>query len=152
MAWALLAAALVDSLLCIIRLEFNYKSLFVSKAYIGAQAGRWKPVYGDFVRIWARDAGGIPRGGVAVRAGVGLIAGGSPGGGGAEASRGGPGRDHRDDDRRRLAFFVGLLLASAPARAYRQARMFQLGGTTWGSAASRASSASCALNPLCCCA
>ncbi|RAR51998.1 UNVERIFIED_CONTAM: uncharacterized protein DUF898 [Acidovorax defluvii] len=49
---ALLALGLVLSLLCIIRLEYNYKSLLVLRAHLGTEPGRWKPVYMDFVKIW----------------------------------------------------------------------------------------------------
>ena len=51
---ALLAvAAVVATVLCLIQLEFNYKRLLVARALIGNQVGHWKPVYRDFVRIWA---------------------------------------------------------------------------------------------------
>ena len=123
--WALLVAALVVTLLCIIRLEFNYKSLLVSKAYIGAQAGRWKPVYGDFVRIWLATLGVFIAGALLFALAVGLIAGGSFLGA-AGSKPAGPAATIVTMIAGVLAFFVGLLLASAPARAYRQARMFQL--------------------------
>lgn len=121
--WGLIALGLVLSLLCIIRIEFNYKSLLVLRAGIGEQRGRWKPVYADFVRIWAATIGLFIAFVVAV---VGLLA--LLFGGTAALfanGRGGP------------AIFVIVLLAifgailllitaSAPARAYREARMFQL--------------------------
>jgi uncharacterized membrane protein YjgN (DUF898 family) len=125
MLWVLLAAALVVTLLCIIRLEFNYKSLLVSKAYIGAQAGRWKPVYGDFVRIWLATLGVFLAGALLFALVVGLVAGGSfLGAGGTGPS--GPAATVVAMIATVVAFLFGLLLASAPARAYRQARMFQL--------------------------
>src|SRR3989344_4687214 len=43
---------LVLTVLCFIRLEYNYKSLLVLKAQVGAEKGRWKPVYMDFVKVW----------------------------------------------------------------------------------------------------
>lgn len=119
--WGLLALGVVLSVLCVIRIEYNYKSLLVQRGGLGKQAGRWKPVYGDFVRIWLTTVG-VFIGGVMV---VVLIAMGitlaaqvlkSP-------ARGAlflmilAGI---------LAAFVGLVVATAPARAYREARMFQL--------------------------
>jgi uncharacterized membrane protein YjgN (DUF898 family) len=125
MLWVLLAAALVVTLLCIIRLEFNYKSLLVSKAYIGAQAGRWKPVYRDFVRIWLATLGVFLAGALLFALVVGLVAGGSfLGASGAKPA--GPAATIVAMIATVVAFLFGLLLSSAPARAYRQARMFQL--------------------------
>ena len=123
-AWLLVPAALVATFLCIIRLEFNYKSLLVSRAFIGAQAGRWKPVYKDFVRIWLATLGVFLLGALALAAvtaalvGGSLFAGGSakPAGFGAVLAI----------VAAVIGFLFGLLFASAPARAYRQARMFQL--------------------------
>ncbi|ROZ63916.1 YjgN family protein [Ramlibacter sp. WS9] len=123
-AWLLVPAALVTTFLCIIRLEFNYKSLLVSRAYIGAQAGRWKPVYKDFVRIWLATLGVFLLGALALAAVTAVLVGGSifAADGGKSAGFGAV-----------LAviaavfgFLIGLVFASAPARAYRQARMFQL--------------------------
>lgn len=120
----LFVLGLVLSVLCIIRLEFNFKSLLVKRARVGDQAGRWKPVYGDFVRIWLATLGVFLL--CVVLAGVllGVLFGGSIAmfsglkGGGLKAVMlvvvAGV-----------LAIFL-LLLASAPARAYREARLFQL--------------------------
>jgi uncharacterized membrane protein YjgN (DUF898 family) len=122
---ALIVLGLVLTVLCFIRLEYNFKSLLVLKAQVGAERGRWKPVYMDFVKIWLATVlvfilcvvalsliGTLLAGGsVALVAGLSnrlglwiivLIVGAIVGG-----------------------FFL-LFLASAPARAYREARMFQL--------------------------
>lgn len=122
---ALIVLGLVLTVLCFIRLEYNFKSLLVLKAQVGAERGRWKPVYMDFVKIWLATVlvfilcvvalsliGTLLAGGsVALVAGLGnrlglwiivLIVGAIVGG-----------------------LFL-LFLASAPARAYREARMFQL--------------------------
>ncbi len=122
--WGLIATGLVLSVLCIIRVEFNYKSLLVLRAGIGKQHGRWKPVYSDFVRIWAATV-------VVFLAGVALtlaLAAGLFFSAQAtfNAVRGmGP----------LLFLFIfiaaiivllALIIASAPARAYREARMFKL--------------------------
>lgn len=125
LAWLLPVAALVVTFLCIIRLEFNYKSLLVSKALIGAQPGRWKPVYADFVRIWLATLGVFIGAALVFAIVIALIAGGAMatalnfrqmGAAGAIlAIIAGV-----------LAFIFGLVLVSAPARAYREARMFQL--------------------------
>jgi uncharacterized membrane protein YjgN (DUF898 family) len=124
-AWVLGGAGLIVTFLCIIRLEYNYKSLLVARAYIGAQAGRWKPVYGDFVRIWLATLGVFL--GTALVFAL-LVAAVVMGG-----SMAGVGRPRPMGVgmvlaviAAVLAFLFGLLLASAPARAYREARMFQL--------------------------
>ncbi|HSV34888.1 MAG TPA: YjgN family protein [Ramlibacter sp.] len=127
LAWLLPVAGLVVTFLCIIRVEFNYKSLLVSRAFIGAQAGRWKPVYRDFVRIWLATLGvflaglvvfAVLIGVVAVMAGtvVGSLGGGKAAGLAAVLAM----------IAAVVAFVFGLFLISAPARAYREARMFQL--------------------------
>jgi uncharacterized membrane protein YjgN (DUF898 family) len=112
------------SLLCAIRLEYNYKSLLVARGRIGGQPGRWTPRFGDFVRIWLATLGVFLAVVLLAAAVVGVTAGGSFAllkgmkGGGAMAVL--------------LAIAIGalalflLFLASAPARAYREARMFQL--------------------------
>ncbi|MFM9879010.1 MAG: YjgN family protein [Burkholderiaceae bacterium] len=120
----LLLLALVASMLCIIRLEFNYKSLMVAKARIGSQLGHWKPVYGDFVRIWLATLGVFLACVLLVGLLLGALVGGSAG---LLAGDGGFGLV-------KLLLILGLvvafvfvlLFASAPARAYREARMFQL--------------------------
>jgi uncharacterized membrane protein YjgN (DUF898 family) len=125
LAWLMLAAALAVTLLCIIRLEFNYKSLLVSKAYIGAQAGRWKPVYRDFVRIWLATLAVFLAGALVFALVVAAIAAGTFAGA-LSTKPTGVATSILAMVAGVLAFFVGLLLASAPARAYRQARMFRL--------------------------
>ena len=122
---ALVALGLVLTVLCFIRLEYNYKSLLVLKARVGAEPGRWKPVYMDFVKIWLATVAVFILAAVAMSVVVSVLAGGSFALIASQSSR--------------LGFwlfvliivaFVGafflLLLASAPARAYREARMFQL--------------------------
>jgi len=122
--WGLIALGVALSVLCIIRTEFNYKSLLVLRGGIGEQPGRWKPVYSDFVRIGLATLGVFLASTTLVAlltVGVVLAAGLTWGG--------------------RppigvmlvvfvflaiLAVFAGLIIASAPARAYREARMFQL--------------------------
>jgi uncharacterized membrane protein YjgN (DUF898 family) len=126
-AWHVLAIALVStflSLLCIARLEFNYKRLLVRRGRIGGQAGRWKPVFGDFVRIWLMTV--LLFFACVLMVGV-LLA--LAAGGWIATFR----------QLRHMGLFAILLvaalaffsvfvlfLASAPARAYREARMFQL--------------------------
>jgi uncharacterized membrane protein YjgN (DUF898 family) len=120
----LVAIGLMLSLLCLIRLEFNYKSLLVLRARVGTQAGRWKPVYADFVKIWLATAAVFLL--FVVLAGVFLVA--FLGGSAAviqNTTQGGAGA---------IVFIVALFfgtlilffLASAPARAYREARLFRL--------------------------
>ncbi|MDZ7866099.1 YjgN family protein [Acidovorax sp.] len=123
--WGLLVLGLLLSVLCFIRLEYNYKSLLVLRAQVGDESGRWKPVYLDFIKVWAATVAVFLLFVVGISAGLAVLAGGS------------------------FALFAGLkdkwgalilvvfavafiagvfllFLASAPARAYREARMFQL--------------------------
>jgi uncharacterized membrane protein YjgN (DUF898 family) len=106
------------------RLEYNYKSLTVRRGRIGGQPGRWKPVFGDFVRIWLATLGVFLLSVLVIGALVVLGLGGSFA---VLAGRHGMGL---------FAILVGiaiglgalllLFLVSAPARAYREARMFHL--------------------------
>lgn len=121
----LLVLGLALTVLCVIRLEYNYKSLLVLRARVGAEHGRWKPVYMDFVKVWLATVAVFIAAVVAVSLIVAALAGGSVAlGMGAKKPTG-------------LWVFVLILaviagmiffifLASAPARAYREARMFQL--------------------------
>lgn len=117
-------AALLASVLCVIRLEFNYKSLLVARARIGGQPGRWKPVFGDFVRIWLATLGVF----LASLVLVGVLLAAALGGSAALFPQ-----------VRHMGLFAVLLaiaavlagifilfLVSAPARAYREARIFRL--------------------------
>jgi uncharacterized membrane protein YjgN (DUF898 family) len=123
-AWLLVAGGLVATFLCIVRLEFNYKGLLVRRAYIGAQAGRWKPVYRDFVRIWLATLGVFLAGALVLAAVVaGLVGGSIFAASGAKSAGFGA---VLAIIAAVIAFLFGLLFVSAPARAYRQARMFQL--------------------------
>jgi uncharacterized membrane protein YjgN (DUF898 family) len=115
--------ALIVSLLCAMRIEYNAKSLMVAKGRIGGQAGRWKPEFGDFVRIWLATVG--------VFLAMVLVMGGV-----LFAAVGGPNAlIQAGQDKKRMAVMIGLavfatffllLIASAPARAYREARLFKL--------------------------
>ncbi|HEY0823603.1 MAG TPA: YjgN family protein [Ramlibacter sp.] len=117
-------ACAIASILCAIRLEYNYKSLTVARGRIGGQPGRWKPQFGDFVRIWLATLGVFLLGLVIV---LGLLT--AALGGSFALLKGMKGGGM-------MAAFLGLaigvaaifllFLASAPARAYREARMFQL--------------------------
>ena len=122
---ALLVLGLVLTVLCFIRLEYNYKSLLVLKAQVGAEKGRWKPVYMDFVRIWLATVLVFILCVVALSVLVSVLAGGSV------ALVAGLGKQ--------LGYWMFVIifvtivggiflmfLASAPARAYREARMFHL--------------------------
>jgi len=122
----LVLVALVLSLLCVIRLSFNYQRLLVRRARIGAQAGHWKPDFRDFMRIWVATVGVFLLAAVVVGAVLwGLAA--------SMAVFSAP----KAAGFMRfiliglsvLALLLGLLLALAPARAYREARMFRL---VWG--------------------
>ena len=116
--------AAAGSFLCLVKLEFNYKSLLVARARIGGQAGRWKPVFRDFLRIWLATLGVFLLSVLAVALLVGLAFGGS------FALIAGKKAAGFLFFLMMLGMFVGtifaLFLASAPARAYREARMFRL--------------------------
>lgn len=130
--WAMggvVLAALVLTLLCFIRLEFNYKRLLVVRTRIGGQAGQWKPVFADFVRVWLATLGVFLLSVVSitvVTTGVVVLAGvaGTMGALFSESGRG-------------FGFFLliivamivgafAIFLAGSPALAFREARMFQL--------------------------
>lgn len=128
MAGVALAAVLL-SLLCLIRLEFNYKRLLVLRAAVGGQTGRWKPVFGDFVRIWAASLGffvatllGI---GVAIAALIGVAALAS-GGLAAMGAQRGSATFIVIAIVAVFALVMAMFFAASPAMAYREARMFQL--------------------------
>ena len=52
-----LALTLVLTVLCAIRLEYNYRSMLVLQSRLGTEPGRWKPVYMDFVKVWLATLG-----------------------------------------------------------------------------------------------
>ena len=122
--FGLIALAVLVMVVCFMRVEFNYKSLLVARARIGGQPGRWKPVFGDFVRIWLATIGVF----LSTVLLLALAMAGMLGGAFALFSR--------MKDGGLLAvlllvgFFIGgiflVFLVSGPARAYREARMFQL--------------------------
>jgi len=122
----LLVLGLVLTVLCFIRLEYNYKSLLVLRAQVGAERGRWKPVYMDFVKVWLATVA------VFILCVLGVAVAGGLLGGGSLALLASQGK------RLGIAVFIVLLvfavfgfillllIASAPARAFREARMFRL--------------------------
>lgn len=121
---ALVLGGLLVSVLCLIRIEFNTKSLLVRRGRIGGQAGRWKPVFGDFVRIWLATVGVFLAGVLVVSLVGALLVGGS-----IAALQGANERGLAAIMAIVTAVIVGifmLFLASGPARAYREARMFRL--------------------------
>ena len=122
---ALLLLGLVLTVLCFIRLEYNYKSLLVLKAQVGAEKGRWKPVYMDFVKVWLATVAVFVLTVVGFSVLIGVLAGSSIALFAGQSNRMGLWMI--------LVIIVSiiagifmLILASAPARAYREARMFQL--------------------------
>ncbi|MDH5205150.1 MAG: YjgN family protein [Hylemonella sp.] len=121
--WGLLGLGLLLSLLAAIRIEYNYKGLLVRRAALGTQQGRWKPVYGDFVRVWLATVGvfllGLLLGFVVI-----FLLGGSLAFLGDLQAMGPAAIIFVVFSL--LALLTAVLLISAPARAYREARMFQL--------------------------
>ena len=53
----LLALGVLASLPFVVLLEFNYRRLFVLRTQIGSLSGHWKPMYGDFMRVWLATIG-----------------------------------------------------------------------------------------------
>lgn len=47
-----LALTLVLTLMCVSRLDYNYRSLLFRHARLGSEHSRWKPRYADFAKIW----------------------------------------------------------------------------------------------------
>lgn len=127
--WGLAALVLVAlglSLLCVIRLSFNYQRLLVRRARMGTQAGHWRPDFRDFVRIWAATVGVFLLAAVVVGAVLwGLAASLAV----FSAPKAAGFMRFLLIGLSALALLLGLLLALAPARAYREARMFRL---VWG--------------------
>ncbi|WP_298214307.1 YjgN family protein [Acidovorax sp.] len=121
----LLLLGLVLTLLCFIRLEFNYKSLLVLKAQVGAEHGRWKPVYLDFVKIWLATVAVFILCVLGLAILISVLAGGSVALIAGQGNRMGMWMFVVALVAIIAGFFL-LLMASAPARAYREARMFQL--------------------------
>ena len=123
---AVAALALALTLLCVIRLEFNYKRLLVARARIGGQVGRWKPVYGDFVKVWLAAVGIFALALVGAVVAVSVVTGGIV----YLARDLLRGTDVAGMIVLGFLFFAAtvlmLVLASLPARAYREARVFQL--------------------------
>ena len=119
----LLLLGLVLTVLCFIRLEYNYKSLLVLRAQVGAEHGRWKPVYMDFVKVWLATLAVFIVSAMLLFVLVGVLTGGSM----ALAAASSKGKWMFAII---MVAIVGgiflLFLASTPARAYREARMFQL--------------------------
>jgi uncharacterized membrane protein YjgN (DUF898 family) len=117
--------AVLASVALVMRLEFNYKSLMVARGRVGGQVGRWKPVFGDFVRIWLATLGLFLGCVLLFVLVVALLAGGTFAIEGAMKKSGVAGAILAAL-LGVLAVVLGLVLVSAPARAYREARMFQL--------------------------
>ena len=113
--------ALAITFFCVVRLEYNYKRLLVAQARIGGEPGRWNPVYADFLRIWLMTLLLLVVGAVAVTSVMALFATGV-----AAAFRGKGALGIVLAVLIVLLTIVLLFFASSPARAYREARIFQL--------------------------
>ncbi len=121
----LLLLSLVLSVLCFIRLEYNYKRLVVHKGQVGAERGRWKPVYLDFVKVWVATVVVFVVSVVLMLVIVGAVAMGFIGLSGPASKASLLWKLLFVAIAAVMALFL-LVLVSAPARAYREARMFQL--------------------------
>lgn len=123
--WALLVFALAASLAGFVRLEFNYTRLLFLRSGIGGQSGCWKPSYRAFVRIWLASVGVFLACSlvlVLVGAAVGLVP------LGIGMGSGGPGMPRGWVVVLTMLVLVPLALfvSSAPAWAWREARLFAL--------------------------
>ncbi|AVP56925.1 YjgN family protein [Pulveribacter suum] len=126
--WGLVAAAVVLAVLCLIGLEYNYRSLLVRRASLGEEGGRLKLRYADFVRLWLATLAVF----VATLALMGAAAGALLAGSWALlkatlAARAGMGIVLLVLAAAALALVL-TVLATAPARAWREAALFRL---TW---------------------
>jgi uncharacterized membrane protein YjgN (DUF898 family) len=117
--------AMLVSVVCLMRLEFNSKSLLVARGRIGGQPGRWKPMFGDFVRIWLATVGVFIASALVFAVVVALVVGGSVAGL-SNVKQAGPAAAILAAVAGLFAFLFGLILSTAPARAYREARVFHL--------------------------
>jgi uncharacterized membrane protein YjgN (DUF898 family) len=128
----LVLLGLVLSVLCVIRLEFNYSRLRVQRAQVGNEPGRWKPVYMDFVKLWMATLGVFVLSILALCLLFSLV---------IMLAMGGAAVSMSDFKPRNLGLgifvlilllmlggLMTLVLATAPARAYREAALFKL---TW---------------------
>jgi len=126
--WGLVALGLALAVLCVIRLEYNYRSLLVRRASVGQEAGRLKLRYRDFVWLWLATLAVFIVSALVLSAVLAAVLGGSwallkslvPAQAGVGAVL-----------LIVAAMVLGLLLlvlATAPARAYREAALFRL---TW---------------------
>jgi len=126
--WGLIATGLVLAVLCVIRLEFNYRSLLLRRASVGEEGGRFKAVYMDFVRLWLATLGVFIASVLVLAAVVGGLFGGSW----ALLRQLAPAQLGMGVVLLIVAALVlGVLvlaLATAPARAWREAALFRL---TW---------------------
>ncbi|HSH89326.1 MAG TPA: YjgN family protein [Ramlibacter sp.] len=121
---ASVGGAFLVTLLCVVRLEFNYASLLFSRVEFGSQPGRWKPAYRDFVQIWIAAVGFFLAVVLAVAIVTGVVVGGSIWALFANAGKGGAALAMAL--MMGIAAFLMFFLALGPARAYREARMFKL--------------------------
>ena len=123
----LLVLGLALTVLCFIRLEYNYKSLLVLRAQVGTERGRWKPVYMDFVKVWLATVAVFLLCVVLVVVLIAILAGSS-----IALAVAAKNNDKLDIFMIMVIFasVVGgiflIFLASTPARAYREARTFRL--------------------------
>lgn len=128
----LVLLGMVLSVLCVIRLEFNYSRLRVQRAQLGQEPGRWKPVYMDFVKLWLATLGVFLLSVVALIVLLTLVV--TLAMGGMALSMDALKPRHLGAGVFVLILLVlfggltALLMATAPARAYREAALFKL---TW---------------------
>lgn len=123
--WALLAAAVAASLAALVRLDFNYSRLLFLRSGIGGQTGRWKLSYGAFVRVWLTSAAIFAASSLVLL----LVIGGcvlAPLGIGLDRSGAGPTSRWLLVALLLVIVPLALFVATAPAWAYREARLFAL--------------------------
>ncbi|WP_427915235.1 YjgN family protein [Ramlibacter sp. MMS24-I3-19] len=120
--FAVLGGGTLLSVIATVVLDYQAKCLVVLHGRVGGQPGRWKPELSDFFRIWLAAAGLFLACVLVASAVAGVLAFFAIG-----AVRGsGAGAKIALVALVPLAAILLLVAASAPARAYRQARVFRL--------------------------
>ena len=127
--WAAIGLVLLLTLLCVIRLDFNYTRLRIARVRLGGHLGRWKLPYVAFVKVWLVAVAIFLlslAAQIAIIVGVSLILHDSPWV-----------DEYLNEGAQGFGWFalsilimlatlVSVVLASLPARAWREARLFHL--------------------------
>ncbi len=123
LAAVLFIGAFTGSALAIVRLEYNFKRLLVTRARIGGHTGVWRIKFVSFLKIWLQTFGFVLAGFLGAAAVIGAIA-------FVLAATGAFKSGARGMSPLIVLFpllaLVLMFIVSSPARAYREAKVFQL--------------------------